>query len=102
MTDVKCEYIMIYTSFNNKKGYSLYKICMSTYFIAIVSILIYYSKNMSSKLKHSLSSLSPSDDELKPSISTTGDNVHLQAFNGVQWVMGGYILRGVIECMKVN
>ena len=68
----KCEYIMIHTSFNNNKGYSLYVICMSTYFMVIVSIFIHYSKNMSSELKHSLSSLSPSDDELKPSISMTG------------------------------
>ena len=35
------------------------------------STIIHYSKNTSSKLKHSLSSLSPSDAELKPSISTT-------------------------------
>ena len=40
--------------------------------MVIVSIFIHYSKNMSSELKHSLSSLSPSDDELKPSISMTG------------------------------
>ena len=72
MADIKkCEN-MIQTSFNNNRGYSLCKICMSTYFTVIVSIFIYYSKNMLPELKHSLSSLSPSDDELKPSISSTG------------------------------
>lgn len=65
------EYIIIHTFFNNYKGYSLYKVCMSTYFIVIVGIFIYYSKSMSSEAKNLLLSLSPSDDELKPSISTT-------------------------------
>ena len=61
---------MIHTSFNNNKVYSLYKICVSTYFIVMVSTFICYSKNMS-ELKHSLSSLSPLDEELKPLILTT-------------------------------
>ena len=82
MSDIKkCENITIHTSFNNNEGYCLHMICVSTYFIVIVSTFIHYSKNMlselkhslsSSELKHSLSSLSPLDDELKPSISTTG------------------------------
>ena len=89
---------------------------MSNYYIVIVSILNYYSKSISPELTHSLSSLSPSDDKLKPSISTigrstlfgragdlflTGNNVHLQTSNHVQWLMG-YIIRGVTECMKGN
>ena len=61
---------MIYTSFDNNKVYSLYKICVITYFIVIVSIFICYSKNMSG-LKHSLASLSPLGEELKSSISIT-------------------------------
>ena len=36
----KCEHIMIHTSFNNNKGYCLYKICMNTYFIVIVYLSI--------------------------------------------------------------
>ena len=44
---------------------------MYEYLFYSYSIFIHYSKNMSSELKHSLSSLLPSDDKLKPSISTT-------------------------------
>ena len=80
---------------------------------------------MWSELKHSLSSLSPSNDELKPLISTTGcftlfgrpDNLFLTVLLrpsisiqpcqtvsiGIQqWVMVGYTPRGVIEYMKNN
>ena len=45
---------------------------MYEYLFYNYSMFIHYSKNMTSKLKYLLSSLSPSDDELKPSISTTG------------------------------
>ena len=57
---------MIHTSFSNNKGYSLHKICMSPYFMVMVSIFIYCSKKMSFELKRSVSSLSSSDDKLKP------------------------------------
>ena len=45
---------------------------MYEYLFYSYSIFIHNSKNMSSELKHSLSSISQSDDELKPSISITG------------------------------
>ena len=90
---------------------------MYEYLYCSYSIFIHKFKNMSSELKYSLSSLSPLDDELKPSLSTTGcfrlfGRADILLLTGRQrpsssiqpcsMGMGCYIPRGVTECMKDN